>query len=118
MISPNGNGTSNWRLDKSESFCGEEGVYLNELAQGDELDFETAHHHYHLVKRNGAHVQLSGHPMYCPQPVDVEFEGSFANVWPSMPKPGFIGRGMHLMFKHPEFDLVATSEIREIHKPH
>ena len=93
-----------------------EGIYLNDLAKGDVVELATANHHYRLVKREDAHFRISGHPELCPQPTDVEIEGSFANAWPSLPKPGFIGRGMHLMFKHPHFDLVTTSEIREIHK--
>jgi hypothetical protein len=95
-----------------------EGIYVTELAQGDVLELATAHHHYRLVKDHDAYFRISGHPMFCPQPTDVEIEGSFADRWPSIPKPGFIGRGMHLMFKHPDFDLVTTSEIREIHKLH
>ena len=93
-----------------------EGIFINDLAPGEVVELATKHHHYRLVKEKDAHMRISGHPMFCPDPIDVEVEGSFAERWPSIPKPGFIGRGMHLMFKHPEFDLVTTSEIREVHK--
>ena|SRR5579872_6753574 len=117
MLYPNRSGIFGRDAEKRAN-AREDGIYLEDLKPGEELDLSTAHHEYHLVKQDESHVRISGHPMYCPQPVDVEFEGSFADKWPSMPKPGFIGCGMHLMFKHPEFDLVATSEIREIHRVH
>ena len=94
----------------------EEGLYLGDLAEGAVVEFETQHHHYRLVKRADTHARLSGHPKYCPEPVEVEIEGSFGGRPPSMPHPGFIGRGMCLIFKHPLFDEVTTSRIREIHR--
>jgi len=117
MLNSSGNGTSNWQAENPVN-SRDEGVYVNDLAQGEVLELDTLHHHYRLVKRNKDHFRISGHPQFCPDPIDVEVEGSFANKWPSVPRPGFIGRGMHLMFKHPAFDLVTTSEIREIRKPH
>ena len=94
----------------------DEGFYLNDLVRGDVVELATTHHNYRLVKRADAHVRISGHPTFCPDPIEVEIEGSLGNGCPANPKPGFIGRGMHLIFKHPVFDLVTTSEIREIHK--
>jgi hypothetical protein len=117
MLTSGGHESSNWQAEKSAT-AREEGIYVNDLSQGDVLELATLHHHYRLVKRNKDHFRISGHPHFCPDPIDVEVEGSFANKWPSVPRPGFIGRGMHLMFKHPDFDLVTTSEIREIHKLH
>ncbi len=69
-----------------------------------------------LIKRADAHVRISGHPTFCPEPVEVELEGSFGSVPPLNPHPGFIGRGMYLVFKHPVFGEVTTSRIVEIHK--
>ena len=93
-----------------------EGLYLDDLASGAVVEIETQHHHYRLVKRADTHVCISGHPTFCPEPVTVEIEGSFGGRPPLMPNPGFIGRGMYLVFKHPLFDEVTTSRIREIHK--
>jgi hypothetical protein len=93
----------------------QEGVYVGELNNGAVVEIDTAHSHYKLVKRDATHMSISGHPMYCPEPVEVEIEGSFGGSTPSMPNPGFIGRGMRMVFKHPHFDLVTTSRIREIH---
>jgi hypothetical protein len=113
MLHPN---ASNEAKLPSENPGGAEGFYLNDLACGAVVEVATAHHKYRLVKGADAHVGISGHPTYCPHPIDVEIEGSFDRWPPARPKPGFIGCGMHLMFKHPVFDLVTTSTIREIHK--
>ena len=93
-----------------------EGFYLEELPEGAALEIETQHHHYKLVKDDDTHVKISGHPDYCPEPVDVELEGSFGERPPIKPRPGFIGRGMYLVFKHPQFNEITTSRIREVHK--
>lgn len=93
-----------------------EGLYVNDLADGDVVEIETQHSHYRLVKRAAAHMCISGHPTFCPEPVEVEIEGSVGGRSSLLlPHPGFIGRGMYLMFKHPVFNLVTTSRIREIH---
>ncbi len=93
-----------------------EGVYLDDLAAGAVVEIETQHHHYRLVKRADTHMRISGHPKFCPEPVEVEIEGCFGSRPPLMPHSGFIGRGMYLIFKHPLFDEVTTSRIREIHR--
>jgi hypothetical protein len=95
----------------------DEGLFLRDLASGTVVEIETRHHHYKLVMDADAHVHLSGHPKYCPEPVEVEVEGSFRSRRRVNPQPGFIGRGMHMVFKHPLFrDRITTSRIREIHK--
>ena len=94
----------------------DQGVYIDELADGEILELETQHHHYTLEKRAGAQMRISGHPRFCPKPVAVEIEGSISDRPATNSRPGFIGRGMHLIFKHPVFENVTTSRIREIHK--
>lgn len=94
-----------------------EGFYLNDLARGAVLEIATQHHHYKLVKRADTQVRISGHPMFCPEPVDVEIEGSLGNRLIPNPNPGFIGCGMFLVIKHPRYrHRITTSRIREIHK--
>jgi hypothetical protein len=47
---------------------------------------------YEIVVSRGGSVYLSGHPLYCPQPVLVTIAGS---TWGgSMLKVRFIGRGI------------------------
>ena len=95
----------------------DEGYYLDDLTDGAVVEIETRHHRYRLVKRANNHVLISGHPTVCPEPVEVEIVGSFGSGPPFISHQGFIGgRGMCLVFKHPLFDTVTTSRIREIHK--
>ncbi len=90
----------------------EGGVYLSELAAGVQLEVETQHNLYHLVTAGEGKALISGHPTYCPVPVEVRIQGS---SWGgSLLKPSFIGRGMRLEFRHPAHNLVTTSTIREI----
>ena len=90
----------------------EGGVYLSDLATGVRLEVETQHNLYHLVTAGDGKALISGHPRYCPVPVEVRIQGS---GWGgSLLKPSFIGRGMRLEFCHPAFNVVTTSTIREI----
>ena len=101
---------------RAEQPAAEEGFYLKDLAEGAVVEFETQHHHYRIVKRADAQVRISGHPTFCPEPVEVQIEGSVGSRPMLTPNPGFIGRGMYLIFKHPTYDRITTSRIREIHK--
>ena len=47
-----------------------------------------------------------------PAPTRVRIAGS--NWGGSMLKAGFIGRGMHMEFRHPEHNTVVTSRVREV----
>lgn len=95
----------------------EDGVYLEDLADGAELELETKNHHYKIVKSAHAQARISGHPQICPEPVTVEIEGSSRRGLVGF-KPGFIGRGMHLTFEHPIYHTVTTSRILQIHRLH
>ena len=113
MLHPNLNQKIDFPTERPGST---EGFYLDDLADGAAVEIETQHHHYRLVKRFDTHMRISGHPKFCPEPVEVEIEGCFGSRPPFMPHPGFIGRGMYLIFKHPLFDEVTTSRIRKIHR--
>jgi hypothetical protein len=95
----------------------EDGIYLDDLADGAEIELQTKHHHYKLVKSAHTQARISGHPKICPEPVTVEIEGSSRGGFVGF-KPGFIGRGMHLTFAHPTYNMVTTSRILEIHRTH
>lgn len=90
----------------------EGGVYLDELPRGAEIEVETQNRFYRIVNHGHGHALISGHPKFCPCPVLVKIHGS--NWGGSMLKVRFIGRGMHLEFRHPEFRTVITSRILEI----
>jgi len=91
----------------------EGGVFLQDLAPDTVLDIQTQHHLYRAVVLANDSVLISGHPEYCPKPVPVAVAGS---TWGgSMLKRGFVGRGMHLEFSHPQYRTpITTSRIKEI----
>ena len=94
-----------------------QGVYLKDLAEGAVLNIETQHCQYRLVKGADTHALLSGHPMFCPQPIEVNIEGSIARRQSLVPSPGFIGRGMYLVYKLLGFDrIITTSRILDVRK--
>jgi len=88
-------------------------VRLQDLEPGAVLRMNTENTCYEIVVLHRGSAYLSGHPHYCPQPVLVTIAGS---TWGgSMLKVHFIGRGMHLEFRHPGYPTpIVTSIIREI----
>ena len=88
------------------------GVYLNRITGNTTLEIETQNRRYTLWVRENGDVLIWGHPVYCPAPTQVRIAGS--NWGGSMLKAGFIGRGMHMEFRHPEHQTVVTSRVREV----
>lgn len=91
----------------------EGGVFLKDLPRSTVLEIETMHHCYKAVMLGGSEALLWGHPEFCPVPIQVAIAGS---SWGgSMLKMQFVGRGMHLEFRHPDYPTpIITSEIRTI----
>jgi hypothetical protein len=91
----------------------EGGVLLSALPPSTVLQIETQHHRYTAVLLGGSEAMLSGHPEFCPRPVQVAIAGS---TWGgTMLKQRYIGRGMHLEFCHPDYRTpIITSRIQEI----
>jgi hypothetical protein len=88
------------------------GVFLDKLKVGAVLHVRTQYRIYRVENCAGDQFLISGHPLFCPGPVLVEVVGS---SWAgSLVKPRFIGRGMHLEFRHPFFGVILTSRIEEI----
>jgi hypothetical protein len=106
---------NNDERDLSAGERGADGIDLNDLAAGAVVELDTRHHHYRLVNGGDTHVRISGHPTFCPEPVEVEVEGSIGNAGSLLSKPGFIGKGMRMVMRHPVFDVITTSPIRAIH---
>ncbi len=91
----------------------EGGVHLEDLAQGSRLEVQTQHRWYTVINCGHGCALISGHPRYCPFPLLVRILGS--NWGGAMLKMRFIGRSMHLEFKHPEYRTpIITSRIVEI----
>ncbi len=91
----------------------EGGVYVHDLVGDRPLQVQTQHRSYFVVRRSNGQTVIWGHPVYCPDPVPVAISGS--NWGGSMLKVGFIGRGMHLEFRHPDYaQPIITSRIRDM----
>jgi hypothetical protein len=90
----------------------EGGVHLNRLLPGEVLEIETRDWICRLEYRGDHRASISGHPRFCPEPVEVDVCGS---TWGgSLLKQHFIGRGMHLEVIHPLYQRILTSRIVEI----
>lgn len=90
----------------------EQGVDLDAMPVGADLDVETAHTIYHIKNCGNGEVLISGHPDICPAPVPVNFHGSVRGN--SLLKMRFIGRDMSMEFRHPDRGIVRTSHVLDI----
>ena len=100
MFSPHPNLADNVNRSIVQSEI-EGGVFLGDLPPSTVLQIQTLNHCYTAVLLGGSEALLSGHPEFCPQPVQVAIAGS---TWGgSMLKLQYVGRGMHLEFRHPEY---------------
>jgi hypothetical protein len=91
----------------------EGGVYLRDLPAEATVHVDTQNRRYTLVIRSDGSAWISGHPEFCPEPVLVRINGS---SWGgSMIKSAYLGRGMHLEFRHPGYEgPIVTSQIVDI----
>jgi len=96
----------------------EGGVHLRDLPPGTILEVQTQNRAYTILYKGWDQALISGHPVFCPEPVSVTIHGS---TWGgSMLKSRFIGRGMRLEFGHPDFEPIRTSvilDVREVPAP-
>jgi hypothetical protein len=91
----------------------EGGVYLRDLPDSSTLEVITQNRGYTLVLARDGDAWISGHPEFCPEPVLVRIAGS--NWGGSMLKAAFLGRGMHLEYRHPKYrGPIVTSTIVDI----
>lgn len=110
VMHPNLSDQINRKVIQSEV---EGGVYLRDLPEESKLEVETRNRFYTVIVQRDGNVLISGHPRICPDPVLVHINGS--NWGGSMIKMNFIGRGMHLEFRHPDYDgVVVTSPIVDV----
>ena len=110
---PNFSDEVNHNLVQSEI---EGGVFLHDLPPATVLEIQTQHHCYQVVLLDESNVMISGHPEFCPEPIKVAIAGS---TWGgSMLKRRFVGRGMYLEFRHPQYQTpIVTSRVQEIREP-
>ena len=89
----------------------EGGVHLKDVEPGTILEIETENRAYTIQYQGLGRALISGHPVFCPEPILVTIHGS---TWGgSMIKTGYIGRGMRLEFCHPTYMPITTSIIRQ-----
>ena len=103
----------NHRILQSEI---EGGVHLRNVLPGTVLEVRTQNRAYTIRYQGDNQALISGHPVFCPEPVLVSIHGS---TWGgSMLKVRYIGRGMRLEFHHPAYSApIITSPIQEICEP-
>lgn len=91
----------------------EGGVYLRDLPEAAKLEVQTRNRYYIIVAGRDGSAWISGHPEFCPEPVLVHIAGS--NWGGSMLKAAYLGRGMHMEFRHPDYEgPIITSQIVDI----
>jgi hypothetical protein len=88
-------------------------VDCNSLVRGSLIDVETKSRHYRIECLGGTAVRVSGHPEYCPDPVQAELRGSLDKEGKF--ELGLIGRGMRLMFLLNEWRPLTTSKVLHVH---
>jgi hypothetical protein len=108
-ISPHFSDSINRNVVESEIMGG---VNLRDVPPETVIEVQTLNHTYTIVHKGWGQALISGHPDFCPDPVLVQIHGS---TWGgSLLKQSFIGRGMHLEFRHPEYLPIVTSRILEV----
>lgn len=91
----------------------EGGVDLRRLPRRARLRVMTRNHEYVIVMEADGDAWIAGHPQFCPEPVLCHIAGS--NWGGSMIKANYLGRGMHMEFRHPDFPgVIVTSPIVDI----
>ena len=102
-------------LDKAQELSEDDhGLYLNELAPREVVEIRTRNRTYRVENCGEGSALISGHPRFCPNPVEVRIHGS---TWGgSMLKVGFIGQGMCLEYSDPESRTITTSTIEEVRR--
>jgi hypothetical protein len=88
-------------------------VECKNLERGSLIDVETKSRHYQIEWLGGNTIRISGHPEYCPEPVEAHLQGSFDRE--GLFGLGVIGRGMRLRFLIDGERPVTTSRVLSVH---
>jgi len=88
---------------------------VNNLSAQCSIDIETKSRRYKIECLGGNSIRISGHPEYCPEPVQAWLHGSVDHHGGSI-EFGIIGRGKRLVFllddpRRP----VTTSRVLHVH---
>jgi hypothetical protein len=88
-------------------------VDIHNLTPGSLIDVETRSRHYQIECLGGSAMRISGHPQYCPKPVEAELAGSVDSE--GMSGSGCIVPGKHLVFLVGHHRPVTTSRVLSVH---
>jgi hypothetical protein len=107
---PNLSPEINAAIRKSEA---DGGIWMKDVKPGIRVLVRTKSRVYTIGRLEDGTVHISGHPEYCPRPVEAKIHGS---TWGSpMIKVGWIGRGMHLEFSTIDHrGAITTSTIQDV----
>lgn len=90
----------------------EGGVHLHDVKPGTVLEVMTQNRAYIIEYQGRGQALISGHPVFCPEPLLVSIHGS---TWGgTMLKERYIGRGMHLEFASAQRQPITTSVIVDV----
>ncbi|MEZ5367175.1 MAG: hypothetical protein R2748_33765 [Bryobacterales bacterium] len=91
----------------------ESGVFLEETPEGSHVEVKTANHGYRIERAGEKTAFISGHPEYCPDPVQVALHGT---RWlDSEIKKCYLAPGMRLQFMTADGrESVLTSPIETV----
>lgn len=89
------------------------GVDIQNLSPGSVIDVETKSRHYQIECLGGSTMRISGHPQYCPKPVEAELAGSVDRE--GTYENGCIIPGKHLVFLLGHDRPVTTSRVLSVH---
>src|SRR5271170_2777584 len=87
-------------------------VDCKSLARGSMIEVETKTRHYRIECLGGNAIRISGHPEYCPDPVQAQLHGSVDKEGTF--SLGLIGRGMRLMVFLNDRRPVTTSRVLHV----
>jgi hypothetical protein len=92
----------------------ESGEFLDcaNLRPGSFIEVETENRHYQIECLGGDAIRISGHPQYCPRPVDARFKGSLNRE--GLLDHGLIECGMRLVFAVEDRLPVTTSKVLHV----
>ena len=79
---------------------------------GSVLDVETKSRHYQIECLGGDAIRISGHPKYCPTPVEARLEGSLDGE--GRLDRGVIEPGLRLLFVVEDRLPVTTSPVLHV----
>jgi hypothetical protein len=84
----------------------------NDLPPGSLIDVETKSRHYHIECLGGTAIRVSGHPDYCPEPVQASLQGSVDQE--GTLEVGSIGCGMRMIFLLDDVRPITTSSVLHV----